>query len=40
MMLGESWKLLMDIGHEASLAFVAAVIIVGLWFYLHRRRHR
>ena len=39
MMLGESWRLLMDIGHEASMIFVAVVVIIGLWLYFRRKRH-
>ena len=40
MMLGESWKLLMDIGHEASLVFVIVIVICGLWFYFQRKRRK
>ena len=38
MMLGKSWQVMLAIGHEASIVFVAvcAVVIVGL--YLRHRR--
>ena len=40
MMLGKSWQVMLAIGHEASLVFVAvcAVVIAGL--YLRHRRQR
>ena len=39
MMLGESWKLLTEIGHEASIAFVVICVVVLAVLYL-RHRHR
>ena len=39
--LGENWKYLLAIGHEASLAFVAvSVIIIGIWYYRHRQNKK
>ena len=40
MMLGESWEMLMSIGHEVTLVFliVAAVILVALYIRYRRRK--
>ena len=40
MMLGESWKYLLEIGHEASILFivVCVIIIAVIYFRKHRRR--
>ena len=39
MMLGEGWKYLLEIGHEASILFVVVcVIIVAVIFFRKRRR--
>ena len=38
MMLGESWKLLTEIGHEASIVFVAVCAVVILVLYVRYRR--
>lgn len=40
MMLGESWKILTQIGHEASLAFIGVMAAVVVFFYLRHRRKR
>lgn len=40
MMLGESWKILTEIGHEASLAFVAICAAVIVFLYLRHRRKK
>ncbi len=39
MALGESWEYLLEIGHEASLLFVAACVVGGVVWYW-RRRHK
>ncbi len=39
MMLGENWKYLLELGHEFSLAFVvASVLIIAVLYYRHRRK--
>ena len=38
MMLGESWKVLTQIGHEASIVFVAVCAVAILVFYVRYRR--
>ena len=39
MKLGEGWKLLTEIGHEASIVFVViAVILLAVLYVRHRRR--
>ena len=41
MMLGESWKVLTEIGHEASIIFVIAVVlIIALWYWRKKRGQR
>jgi membrane protein DedA with SNARE-associated domain len=40
MMLGESWKYLMQVGHEASLVFIGACAIVLLLLYVRYRRKK
>ncbi len=40
MMLGESWQLLTEIGHEASIAFVVIVIVIIGGWYLRRKKRR
>ena len=40
MMLGESWKILTEIGHEASIAFVVVCAIAIAFFYLRHRRRK
>ncbi|MSV25732.1 DedA family protein [Selenomonas sp. WCA-380-WT-3B 3/] len=40
MMLGESWKILTHIGHEASLVFIGVMAAVVVFFYLRHRRKR
>ena len=40
MMLGESWKILTEIGHEASIAFVVVCAIAVAFFYLRHRRRK
>ena len=38
MKLGESWKYLLKIGHEASIAFVMIFVIIILVWYIRRRK--
>lgn len=39
MMLGESWKVLTQIGHEASIVFVVvAAIVIGALYIRHKKR--
>jgi len=39
MMLGESWKMLTEIGHEASIIFViVCVVVIAVLYLRHRRR--
>lgn len=40
MMLGESWQILTQIGHEASLVFIGVMAAVVAFFYLRHRRKR
>ena len=40
MMLGESWRVLTKVGHEASIAFVIFVILVIAAWYFRRRKKR
>lgn len=40
MMLGESWKLLTEIGHEASIIFVAVCVVVICVLYMRYRRSK
>ena len=40
MMLGESWKILTHIGHEASLVFIGVMAAAVVFFYLRHRRKR
>ena len=40
MTLGESWKLLTEIGHEASLVFIAVMAVVILVLYVRYRRNK
>ena len=40
MMLGESWKLLTQIGHEASIVFVAVCAVIILVLYVRYRRSK
>ena len=40
MTLGESWKLLTEIGHEASLVFIAVMAVVSLVLYVRDRRNK
>ena len=37
-LLGENWKYLLEIGHEASIAFVIICAIILIVWYLRRRR--
>ena len=36
--LGENWKYLLEIGHEASIAFVVIVILIILVWYIRRKK--
>ena len=39
MMLGESWKILTQIGHEASIVFVVvAALVVAVLYIRHKRK--
>lgn len=39
MKLGESWKYLLEIGHEASIAFIVVFfIIIFLWYFKKKKR--
>ncbi|MBR4694523.1 MAG: DedA family protein [Selenomonadaceae bacterium] len=38
MMLGESWKILMEVGHEASLLFIFACLGIGVFLYWRYRK--
>ena len=39
MMLGESWKILTQIGHEASIAFVVvAAVVIAVLYVRHKRK--
>ena len=39
MKLGESWKYLLELGHEASIAFIAIVfIIIFVWYFKKKKR--
>ena len=38
MMLGESWKILMEVGHEASMVFILACLGIGVLLYWRYRR--
>ena len=40
MMLGESWTLLTEIGHEASIAFVVICVLLGAGLYLRHCRRK
>ena len=40
MMLGESWILLTEIGHEASIVFVAICVVILAVLYLRHRRKK
>jgi membrane protein DedA with SNARE-associated domain len=40
MMLGESWKLLTEIGHEASIVFAAVCVVVICVLYMRYRRSK
>ena len=40
MMLGESWILLTEIGHEASIVFVAICVVILAVLYLRHRRNQ
>ena len=40
MMLGESWKYLLEIGHEASILFVVVCIVIIAAIYFRKRRRR
>ncbi|BEU88890.1 DedA family protein [Selenomonas sp. TAMA-11512] len=42
MLLGESWRLMLEIGHEASIAFVvaSALIIAGLYWQYRKKKKR
>ena len=40
MTLGESWKLLTQIGHEASLIFIGVSAVVILVLYIRYRRNK
>ena len=40
MKLGESWKYLLELGHEASIAFVVIFFIVILSWYLIKKKRR
>lgn len=41
MMLGESWELLLSIGHEASIAFVViAALVIGVLYLRYRRKKK
>lgn len=40
MLLGENWRVMLDVGHEISIIFiVVAVAICGYLYYRYRRRH-
>ena len=38
MKLGESWKYLLEIGHEASIAFVVIVILIIFVWYIRKKK--
>ena len=38
MKLGESWKYLLEIGHEASIAFVVVVVLILLIWYIRKKK--
>lgn len=38
MKLGESWKYLLEVGHEASIAFVVIVILIILVWYIRKKK--
>ena len=38
MKLGESWKYLLEIGHEASIAFVVVSLLIVLIWYIRRKK--
>lgn len=41
MMLGESWQVLMTIGHEASIVFIiVAIAIIVFLYYRYKKQHR
>ncbi len=41
MMLGESWEIMLSIGHEASIAFVVvAALVIGVLYLRHRRKKK
>lgn len=40
MMLGEGWRLLTDIGHEASIAFIGLSVVVLSVLYVRYKRYR
>lgn len=38
MLLGENWKALMKIGHEASIIFIVVCLIVGAYWYFKKNK--
>ena len=40
MALGESWQIMLKVGHEVSIAFVVVSCIIAAGFYLRYRRSR
>ncbi|MGM9580595.1 MAG: DedA family protein [Anaerovibrio sp.] len=40
MMLGEGWKVMMEVGHEISLAVAAAIVIICIVLYVQYRRKK
>ena len=40
MMLGEGWKVMMDVGHEISLAVAAAIVIICIVLYVQYKRKK
>ena len=40
LLLGENWKVMLAIGHEASLVFIGAVVLIGAFLYLRHRRRK
>lgn len=40
MMLGEGWKVMMEVGHEISLAVAAVIVIICIGLYVQYRRKK
>ena len=40
MMLGEGWKVMMEVGHEISLAVAAAIVIICIVLYVQYKRKK